>query len=121
MIKLFIYFSSAAYGAGVIGCQPHVIETTLHLLLRVGDYVPQKFIFEMNILVLLFLINLSMYTRANRTRLMTAHAPDDYGTTAEEDSPRDEMAVQALVEYFYRQDELARWVSWTVREGGMKF
>lgn len=108
----------------MIGCQPHVIETTLHLLLRVGDYVPQKFIFEMNILVLLFLINLSMYTRANRTRLMTAHAPDDYGTTAAttgEDSPRDEMAVQALVEYFYRQDELARWVSATVREGRMKF
>uniref|UniRef100_A0A8D8CT73 Protein wings apart-like n=1 Tax=Culex pipiens TaxID=7175 RepID=A0A8D8CT73_CULPI len=113
VLKIFISlthpFNDTAYGAGVIGCQPHVIETTLHLLLRVGDYVPQKFIFEMNILVLLFLINLSMYTRANRTRLMTAHAPDDYGTTAEEDSPRDEMAVQALVEYFYRQDELARY------------
>uniref|UniRef100_A0A1Q3F0X2 Putative sister chromatid cohesion protein n=2 Tax=Culex tarsalis TaxID=7177 RepID=A0A1Q3F0X2_CULTA len=115
ILKIFISlthpFNDAAYGASVIGSQPHVIETTLHLLLRVGDYVPQKFIFEMNILVLLFLINLSMYTQANRTRLMTARAPDDYG--APEDSPRtsgrDEMAVQALVEYFYRQDELARY------------
>lgn len=115
ILKFFISlthpFNDSAYGATVIGSQPHVIETTLHLLLRVGDYVPQKFIFEMNILVLLFLINLSMYTHANRTRLMTARAPDDYGTP--EDSPsrpsRDEMAVQALVEYFYRQDELARY------------
>lgn len=94
----------SAYGASVIGPLPHVIETTLHLLLRVGEYVPQKFIFEMNILVLLFLINLTMYTKANRQLLMVAYAPDDFS-----DGDGQQMAVDALVEYFHRQDELARY------------
>lgn len=99
-----------------------MIATTLHLLLRIGDYVPQQFIFENNILVLLFLINLTMYTQANRSLLMTTRAPDDFGssptaTTAAEGSrtrgakataAQQEVAVQALVEYFYRQDDLAR-------------
>nr|ABM68580.1 AAEL002532-PA [Aedes aegypti] len=122
VLKLFITlthpFNETAYGASVIGSQPHVIATSLHLLLRLGDYVPQKFIFEMNILVLLFLINLAIYTQANRQHLMTARAPDDFGSTTPESgritrgaktSGQQEMAIQALVDYFYRQDELARY------------
>lgn len=100
-----------------------MIATTLHLLLMIGDYVPQTFIFEMNILVLLFLINLTMYTQANRSLLMTTRAPDDFGSTttaaataaegnrtrgAKATAAQQEVAVQALVEYFYRQDDLAR-------------
>ncbi|XP_062537423.1 protein wings apart-like [Armigeres subalbatus] len=122
VLKIFITlthpFNENAYGASVIGAQPHVITTSLHLLLRVGDYVPQKFIFEMNILVLLFLINLTMYTQANRHHLMTARAPDEFGGVSPECSrptrgtktaTQQEMAVEALVDYFYRQDELARY------------
>ncbi|XP_055629017.1 protein wings apart-like [Toxorhynchites rutilus septentrionalis] len=108
VLKIFISlthpFNENAYGASVIGPLPHVIATTLHLLLRVGEYVPQKFIFEMNILVLLFLINLTMYTKANRKLLMAAHAPDDFS-----DGDGQQMAIDALVEYFHRQDELARY------------
>ncbi|XP_053690041.1 protein wings apart-like [Sabethes cyaneus] len=113
ILKLFITlthpFDETAYGAGVIGALPNVIETSLHLLLRVGEYVPQKFIFEMNILVLLLLINLTMYTQANRRYLMVSRAPDDFNQTIEASRKGAQMAVQALVEYFYRQDELARY------------
>ncbi|XP_058444427.1 protein wings apart-like [Malaya genurostris] len=113
ILKIFISlthpFDETAYGASVIGALPNVMETSLHLLLRVGEYVPQKFIFEMNILVLLFLINLTMYTQANRKYLMVSRAPDDYNSTIEASRNQAQMAVHALVEYFYRQDELARY------------
>ncbi|XP_058825793.1 protein wings apart-like [Topomyia yanbarensis] len=113
ILKIFISlthpFNETAYGASVIGALPNVMETSLHLLLRVGEYVPQKFIFEMNILVLLFLINLTMYTQANRKYLMVSRAPDDYNNTIEVSRNQAQMAVHALVEYFYRQDELARY------------
>ncbi|XP_055543536.1 protein wings apart-like [Wyeomyia smithii] len=113
ILKLFISlthpFDETAYGAGVIGALPNVMETSLHLLLRVGEYVPQKFIFEMNILVLLLLINLTMYTQSNRRYLMVSRAPDDFNQTIEASRKGAQMAVQALVEYFYRQDELARY------------
>ncbi|XP_055605799.1 protein wings apart-like [Uranotaenia lowii] len=118
VLKIFISlthpFNEAAYGATVLGSQPHVIATTLHLLLRIGDYVPQKLIFEINILVLLFLINLTMYTQANRQLLMTARVPDEFNNPSSSSSvpassDGTQIAIQALVEYFYRQDELARY------------
>lgn len=64
--------------------------------------------------VLTLLINLCMHTPPNRATLMQAHAPAEYVA----DNPKTSgdqavSAVQALLEYFYKCEELARCVTFT--------
>lgn len=49
-----------------------------------------------------------MHTLPNRATLMQAHAPAEY--VADNPAPGDQAisAVQALLEYFYKCEELAR-------------
>lgn len=58
--------------------------------------------------MLTLLINLCMHTLPNRATLMQAHAPAEY--VADNPPPGDQAisAVQALLEYFYKCEELAR-------------
>lgn len=58
--------------------------------------------------MLTLLINLCMHTPLNRATLMQATAPVEY--VADNPTPGDQAvsAVQALLEYFYKCEELAR-------------
>lgn len=53
----------------------------------------------------MLLINLTTYTIPNRTIIMKASAPSDFGNQFDKVS-----AVKALIEYFYKCEELARFV-----------
>jgi len=72
---------------------------SFQFLLYIGDFrLPQ---------VLTLLINLCMHTLPNRAALMQAAAPAEYVA----DNPPAQgsvSALQALLEYFYKCEELAR-------------
>lgn len=53
--------------------------------------------------VLLLLINLAMYWPKNRITIMNAHVLID-----KENETIDVLAIKALIEYFYKYEELAR-------------
>ena len=54
LINLTHPFSESAFGSGVLGEQTVVFDTSLHILLEVTHYVPERCIFELNILVIFF-------------------------------------------------------------------
>ncbi|XP_034490423.1 protein wings apart-like [Drosophila innubila] len=112
LINLTHTFNEAqpSLGAELLGKRSDVIETSFHLLLLASNYIPDRCVFELSILVLTLLINLCMHTPSNRATLMQAHAPAEY--VAENPPPGDQAvsAVQALLDYFYKCEELARLV-----------
>ncbi|XP_067638966.1 protein wings apart-like [Eurosta solidaginis] len=95
-----------ALGAEMLGQRSAVIETSFRLLLQAPNYIPERCIFELSILVLLLLINLTMYTIPNRVAIMKVYAPPEYSSHQHNKV----TAVQAVMEYFYRCEELARLV-----------
>ncbi|BFG02958.1 protein wings apart-like [Drosophila madeirensis] len=111
LISLTHTFNEAhpSLGADLLGKRGDVIETSFQLLLLSGNYIPDNCVFELSILVLTLLINLCMYTPRNRTHLMEAFAPAEY--VAETPPVQGRVsALQALIEYFYKCEELARLV-----------
>lgn len=92
-----------AVGARVVGEKVGVFDTSLHLLFHSGNYVPEGSVFELSILVLLLLTNLTMHTAENRRQVMEANALSDFGSQFAK-----VPAVKALVEFFYKCEELAR-------------
>ncbi|XP_030245021.1 protein wings apart-like isoform X2 [Drosophila navojoa] len=112
LINLTHTFNEAqpSLGAELLGKRSDVIETSFHLLLLASNYIPDRCVFELSILVLTLLINLCMHTAPNRATLMQATAPAEY--VADNPTPGDQAvsAVQALLEYFYKCEELARLV-----------
>uniref|UniRef100_A0A0A1XI77 Protein wings apart-like n=1 Tax=Zeugodacus cucurbitae TaxID=28588 RepID=A0A0A1XI77_ZEUCU len=95
-----------ALGAEMLGQRIAVIETSFRLLLQAPNYIPERCVFELSILVLLLLINLTMYTIPNRVAIMRLYAPPEYSSHQHNKV----TAVQAVIEYFYRCEELARLV-----------
>ncbi|GAB0089297.1 hypothetical protein DMENIID0001_038160 [Sergentomyia squamirostris] len=103
LINLTHPFNERAVGAAFLGGKDGLFDTSLHLLLQGPNYVPEKCIFELSILVLLLLINLTMHTVPNRTIIMEANAMSDFGSQFDK-----VPAIKALVEFFYKCEELAR-------------
>ncbi|XP_018803528.1 PREDICTED: protein wings apart-like [Bactrocera latifrons] len=95
-----------ALGAELLGQRNAVIETSFRLLLQAPNYIPERCVFELSILVLLLLINLTMYTIPNRVAIMRIYAPPEYSSHQNNKV----TAVQAVMEYFYGCEELARLV-----------
>ncbi|XP_069965788.1 protein wings apart-like [Bactrocera oleae] len=95
-----------ALGAELLGQRNALIETSFRLLLQAPNYIPERCVFELSILVLLLLINLTMYTIPNRVAIMRVYAPPEYSSHQQNKV----TAVQAVMEYFYRCEELARLV-----------
>ncbi|XP_055841855.1 protein wings apart-like [Episyrphus balteatus] len=105
LINLTHPFDSNANGSALLGQRHEIFDISLHILLQCPNYIPERCVFELSMLVLLLLINLTMHTVDNRTCVMKAMAPPDLKTFAEQIP-----AVKALVEYFYKCEELARLV-----------
>ncbi|XP_017112846.1 protein wings apart-like [Drosophila elegans] len=111
LINLTHTFNEAqpSLGAELLGQRGDVVETSFRLLLLSANYIPDHCVFELSILVLTLLINLCMHTLPNRAALMQAAAPAEYVA----DNPPAQgtvSALQALLEYFYKCEELARLV-----------
>lgn len=102
LINLTHPFDSNAEGSCKVGRIPGIFDTSLHLLLQSPNYVPESCVFEISILVLLLLINLTTYSEENRRLIMQAHAPTDFGSQFAK-TP----AIKALVKFFYKCEELA--------------
>lgn len=102
LINLTHPFNHNAEGSVCVGQLPGIFDTSLHLLLQSTNYVPENCVFEISFLVLLLLINLTTHTEPNRALIMRAHAPTDFGSQFAK-TP----AMKALVEYFYKEEELA--------------
>ncbi|XP_017034665.1 protein wings apart-like [Drosophila kikkawai] len=101
--------SKPSLGAELLGQRGDVVDTCFRLLLLSANYIPDQCVFELSILVLTLLINLCMHTVPNRAALMQAAAPAEYVA----DNPPAQggvSALQALLEYFYKCEELARLV-----------
>uniref|UniRef100_A0A1I8QEG9 WAPL domain-containing protein n=1 Tax=Stomoxys calcitrans TaxID=35570 RepID=A0A1I8QEG9_STOCA len=97
-------------GAELVGQKADVIDTSLHLLLKAPNYIPDRCVFELSILSLLLLNNLTMYTLQNRKRIMQAGAPSDFNLSHDVTQQPQETAIAAVMAYFYRCEELARLV-----------
>ncbi|XP_063705911.1 protein wings apart-like [Culicoides brevitarsis] len=102
LINLTHPFNHKAEGSVCVGQLPGIFDTSLHLLLQSTNYVPENCVFEISFLVLLLLINLTTHSELNRALIMQAHAPTDFGSQFAK-TP----AMKALVEYFYKEEELA--------------
>lgn len=102
LINLTHPFNTNAEGSICVGQLPGIFDTSLHLLLQSTNYVPENCVFEISFLVLLLLINLTTHTDPNRALIMRAHAPTDFGSQFAK-----KPAMKALVEYFYKEEELA--------------
>lgn len=50
-IMLYKIFVFSALGSQLIGVKPGLIETSLHLLLQVPNYIPEQKKFELGVLV----------------------------------------------------------------------
>ncbi|XP_075154369.1 cohesin release factor wings apart-like [Haematobia irritans] len=96
-------------GAELVGQKSDVIDTSFHLLLKAPNYIPDRCVFELSILSLLLLNNLTMYTLQNRKRIMQAWAPSDFNLSHDPTHQR-ETAISAVMAYFYKCEELARLV-----------
>ncbi|XP_055370929.1 protein wings apart-like isoform X2 [Condylostylus longicornis] len=103
LINLTHPFDEKALGSSILGQRKGVFDTSFHILLQAPNYVPERCIFELSILVLLLLINLTMHTIPNRQLIMQSHAPCDFGNQFDK-----QAAIKALIEYFYRCEEQAR-------------
>lgn len=103
LISLTHPFNDQALGASILGDKSEIFDTSLHLLFHSSNYVPENCIFELSLLVLLLLINLTMHTVPNRGKIMDANALNDFGSQFVK-----VPAIKALVEFFYKCEELAR-------------
>lgn len=84
-----------------------LIESSLHLLLQVPNYIPDEEKFDLIVLDLTLLINLVESNVDNRSILMESKAPPDPECVMDRSS-RDQMsAVAALVNLFYIHEKSA--------------
>uniref|UniRef100_A0A182QZG1 WAPL domain-containing protein n=1 Tax=Anopheles farauti TaxID=69004 RepID=A0A182QZG1_9DIPT len=96
LITLTHAFDDEAHGAHIVGRQPDVINITMHLLLRIAEYVPQRFVFDLHLLTLTLLLHLARPSQPNRQQLLRYM-----------DSETNRGGIKALVEYFEQQEEMA--------------
>ncbi|CAG9861158.1 unnamed protein product [Phyllotreta striolata] len=104
LINLTHHFNNQSMGSQLIGTRPGIIETSLHLLLQVPNYIPDQKKFELGVLVLMLLINLIQDQDSNKKLLMAAKAP----SKLESIYSREESAVEALIAQFYHWETCAK-------------
>uniref|UniRef100_A0A182VVC7 WAPL domain-containing protein n=1 Tax=Anopheles minimus TaxID=112268 RepID=A0A182VVC7_9DIPT len=96
LITLTHAFNEEAQGAHLVGKQPDVINITMHLLLRISEYVPQRCVFDLHLLALTLLLHLARPSPHNRQQVLCYT-----------DSETNRGGIKALVEYFEQQEEMA--------------
>uniref|UniRef100_A0A182M1P3 WAPL domain-containing protein n=1 Tax=Anopheles culicifacies TaxID=139723 RepID=A0A182M1P3_9DIPT len=96
LITLTHAFNEEAQGAHLVGKQPDVINITMHLLLRISEYVPQRCVFDLHLLALTLLLHLARPSPHNRQQVLCYM-----------DSETNRGGIKALVEYFEQQEEMA--------------
>ncbi|KAJ8920468.1 hypothetical protein NQ315_005336 [Exocentrus adspersus] len=104
LINLTHHFNKQSIGSQLIGARPGIVETSLHLLLQVPNYIPEQKKFELGVLVLMLLINLIQNQESNKKLLMDAKAP----SKLESIYSREESAVEALIAQFYYWESCAK-------------
>ncbi|CAH1738801.1 protein wings apart-like isoform X2 [Aphis gossypii] len=88
-----------------IGQKDGVIDTALHIFLKVPEYVPHDEKFDIMFLTLTFLINLVEINVENRKLIAEAKAPETSDVV--HDSMKS-FAIEALVKMFFQQEQLAK-------------
>lgn len=104
LINLTHHFKKKSQGSVLIGEQPGIIDSSLHLLLQIPLYIPEQKKFELGVLVLMLLINLIQENDANKKLLIHAKAPAEI----ESEFQCDKTAVEALIGQFYLWVDYAR-------------
>ncbi|CAG9766779.1 unnamed protein product [Ceutorhynchus assimilis] len=104
LINLTHHYRQQSIGSQLVGSRSGIIETSLHLLLQVPNYIPEQKKFELGVLVLMLLINLIQDQEANKKLLMEAKAP----SKLESIYSREESAVEALIIQFYEWESCAK-------------
>ncbi|XP_050293417.1 protein wings apart-like [Anthonomus grandis grandis] len=104
LINLTHHFRQQSIGSQLVGSRTGIIETSLHLLLQVPNYIPEQKKFELGVLVLMLLINLIQDQEGNKKLLMEAKAPPKL----ESIYSREESAVEALIVQFYEWEGCAK-------------
>ncbi|XP_063974806.1 protein wings apart-like [Diachasmimorpha longicaudata] len=103
LINLTHRFNKQSFGSKSLGSLNGVIDCSLNLLLRVPESLPEEKRFDMMMLTLILLINLVEQCDDNRKMLMESKAPP----SSEDIFDRPESGVEALIDLFYKQEELA--------------
>uniref|UniRef100_A0A146MDM0 Protein wings apart-like n=2 Tax=Lygus hesperus TaxID=30085 RepID=A0A146MDM0_LYGHE len=103
LINLTHDYGSKSFGSTLAGKKEGVIETSLHILLEIPNFVPEEQKFDVTVLALILLINLVEHSESNRRLLISSNAPFRYNPVFAEAT-----AVSALVGMFLQQEELAR-------------
>ncbi|KAG7197431.1 hypothetical protein KM043_013289 [Ampulex compressa] len=104
LINLTHRFNRQSFGSKLIGSQEGVLDCSLYLLLRVPDSLPEEKRFDMMMLALILLINLVEQCDDNKQILIESKAPP----STENIFDAEESGVEALIDLFYKQEELAR-------------
>ncbi|XP_051165404.1 protein wings apart-like isoform X2 [Leptopilina boulardi] len=103
LINLTHRFNRQSFGSKTVGSQSGVLECSLYLLLRVPESIPEEKRFDMMMLALILLINLVEQCDDNKKMFIEAKAP-----STEHIFDDNESGVEALIDLFYKQEELAR-------------
>ncbi|XP_050548794.1 protein wings apart-like [Daktulosphaira vitifoliae] len=90
-----------------IGQKDGVLDTCLHILLKVPEYVPHDEKFDIMFLTLTLLINLVEKNIQNRKLITEAKVPAK-GDSVHEVGKSNSFAIEALVKMFFQQEELAK-------------
>nr|XP_018909266.1 PREDICTED: protein wings apart-like [Bemisia tabaci] len=106
LINLTHNFSANSQGALAAGQKQGMIDNSLHVLLQIPQHIPDEEKFDCTVLALILLINLVEHNDVNRRTIIHAKAPAETESIFETKSKK--MAVEALVELFYQQENLAR-------------
>ncbi|XP_011300824.1 protein wings apart-like [Fopius arisanus] len=103
LINLTHRFNRQSFGSKSLGAQSGVVDCSLNLLLRVPESLPEEKRFDMMMLTLILLINLVEQCEDNKKMLMESKAPP----SSDDLFDRTESGVEALIDLFYKQEELA--------------
>ncbi|XP_012271395.1 wings apart-like protein homolog [Orussus abietinus] len=104
LINLTHRFNRQSFGSKFVGSQPGIIGGSLQLVLRIPESLPEEKRFDIMMLALILLINLVEQCDDNKKILIECQAP----LSTENIFDSDESAVEALIDLFYKQVELAR-------------
>ncbi|KAL7299425.1 hypothetical protein TKK_0007668 [Trichogramma kaykai] len=104
IIKVFINlthrFKEQSTRRRSIGFQYHIVRNSLMLLLNIPPYLPDDRRFDVRMLALIFLINLTEQSEENKKYIINC----DESPSSQEQT----YGVQALIDLFFNQEELAR-------------
>lgn len=105
LINLSHDFKAQTYGSTIVGGKEGVLESSLHMLLHIPNYVVEGSKFDLIVLSLTLMINLMEHNVANRSKLVNTKAPAEVESMFACDQ---KGAIEALISMFYRQEECAR-------------